>query len=314
MKVKLIMLHDFYLLSLIGLMKIADGCSFLRLNDYFARLAAFAAFQFERRRRRLKEWNLSRTLELSKVEIRNVVKKSIYEFWYDVFSPLQFRNRKPVQKGVEVRGLERLQEALRNGKGIILWESTSFGRRVSAKRILQENGFSVCQVHGENHMGGWGFANGGSAVSWTRRHIIRPLFENFERSFVREIIYLNGTDSLAFTRALAERLKRNEIICIGADGGFGHKFIPVKFLGRTDFFPTGMVSLAKLSGATIFPLFCIQGSGDRTTVIIESPIRLEIDKDRESCLEKAVSEYASLLESYVKKYPEQYRNWHLLES
>jgi hypothetical protein len=36
--------------------------------------------------------------------------------------------------------------------------------------------------------------------------------------------------------------------------------------------------------------------------------------DREGNLEKTVIQYARLLESYIMKYPEQYRNWHLLRS
>ena len=71
-----------------------------------------------------------------------------------------------------------------------------------------------------------------------------------------------------------------------------------------------MVSLARLSGATILPFFCVHKEGDRTALIIESPIRIEAEGDRERGLEKAIGQYASLLECYVKKYPQQYRNWH----
>jgi KDO2-lipid IV(A) lauroyltransferase len=108
-------------------------------------------------------------------------------------------------------------------------------------------------------------------------------------------------------------LKQNGIICISADARRGHKFIAVPFLGHTNFFPTAMVSLAKLTGAAILPLFCIQESGDTVRLIIESPIPIETDSDRERCLEQTIIRYASLLESYIKKYPEQYRNWNFSE-
>ena len=86
----------------------------------------------------------------------------------------------------------------------------------------------------------------------------------------------------------------------------------MKFLWLTDYFPTGLVSLAKLSGAAMLPLFCIHETHDRTSIFIESPIAIDRDGDRERCLEKAVTQYVRLLESYIKKYPEQYRNWHEL--
>jgi hypothetical protein len=202
---------------------------------------------------------------------------------------------------------------MENGKGAILWESSHFGRRLLAKRILRHKGFAVHQVHGEYHMGG--LPNDGSFVSWTRKHFLSAFFENCESCFVREIIYITTARSLAVSKILLKLLKQNGIICISADVGRGHKLIPVRFLGRTEFFPTGMVSLAKLTGATILPLFCIQESVTTTPcLIIEPPVCLENDVDRESSLKKAVIQYARLLESYIMKYPEQYRSWHSLRS
>lgn len=85
-----------------------------------------------------------------------------------------------------------------------------------------------------------------------------------------------------------------------------------KFLGQTDFFSTGMVSMSKLSGAPILPLFCIKEESGKTTLIIKRPINMESVTDRKSGLESCVSIYANILETYIKLYPEQYRNWHLV--
>jgi predicted LPLAT superfamily acyltransferase len=59
-------------------------------------------------------------------------------------------------------------------------------------------------------------------------------------------------------------------------------------------------------------MFCLQ-EGNRTRLIIESPIRIESDGDRERSMNRRVLQYVSLLESYCKRYPEQYRNWHSRE-
>lgn len=307
-RAKFITLYDLYLILVCGLIKIADQWPFLRLRGVFAHAAAFAAFQLARRRRRIREQRLSQTLQFTGRQIRNIVKQSFDDFWHDMFFSLSpSGNRRAGQVRGELQGLEHVQEALEKGRGVILWESSFFGRRVAAKRILDENGLSVSQIHNEYHIGG--FRN---SHSWISKHLIQPFFESCEKPFVREIIYLTRSDSLAFTRVLAERLKHNGIICVSADGRGGHKIIPIDFLGRTDSFSTGMVSLAKLSGATILSLFCIQQNGGQACVIIEPPIRVDTEGDRERCLEKAVVQYASLLESYIKKYPEQYRNWHQL--
>lgn len=152
-------------------------------------------------------------------------------------------------------------------------------------------------------------------VSWVpsyrlKNFLVHLISEQCERAFIAGMIYLPKSDSLAFTRTFRERLKENAIVCAAGDAKVGKKFIPVQFLWLTDYFPTGLVSLAKLSGAAMLPLFCVQDAGDRTSIIIESPIYIDHDDDRERCLEKAVTQYVRLLESYIEKYPEQYRNWH----
>ncbi len=211
---------------------------------------------------------------------------------------------------LRIYGLEHLQDSLKRGNGAILWESSYFGRRNLAKHILYRNGFAIDQIHASAHMGG--FAGPGDNHSWVRKRVIRPFFENCERSFVREIIYLGDPDSLTFTKLMVSRLRNNGILCISADGTRGHKFIPVPFLGRTVSFPTGIVSLAKISGAPIMPLFCCADANGRTSLNILPPVRIRSDLQREQALETTVLQFSDLLESYVRKYPEQYRNWHYL--
>jgi lauroyl/myristoyl acyltransferase len=127
--------YDLYLLCVIASMKIAGWSSSLRRGEFFAPGVAFTECRLSRRTRQLGEWNVTQTLGLIEAEIPNIAKKSCYEFWYDFFSLLPSGLRRPVRKAVELQGMEHLQRALRKGKGVILWESTSFGRRLWAKRL-----------------------------------------------------------------------------------------------------------------------------------------------------------------------------------
>lgn len=163
----------------------------------------------------------------------------------------------------------------------------------------------IHQVHAEYHIGGFALSR-----SWIGRHLVRSLFEKIERPFVTELIYLPQSDSIAYTRLLTNRLRQNAILSITADGKRGQKFIFRKWLGYDDFFATGIVSLARLSGAPILPVFCVREKPDHFRLIIEPAIRIEASGTSESCAQSAFAEYLDLLESYVKKYPEQYRNWH----
>ena len=107
-------------------------------------------------------------------------------------------------------------------------------------------------------------------------------------------------------------MEENVIVCISGDGKAGQKLIPLKFLGQTEFFSTGMVSLSRFTEAPILPMFCIEEKGGKTSLIIEHPLNVELSLDKETGLEKSVCQYAGLLEYYIRSYPEQYRNWHLV--
>jgi lauroyl/myristoyl acyltransferase len=301
--------YDLYLLVVLGMIKMADWSSSLRLKRLLARAVAAAAFQLSRRKRRIREEALSQIVSQSNGQTRSLVKQSFYEFWYDTFCLWPSTAERNGITGAEIRGLWRLESALARGKGVILWESSFFGRREIAKRILHEHSFCVSPIHTANHL--CGFRN---THTWLNTRWIQREFYKREKQFVKGIITLGRSDSLSYTRELLNRLNHNDILCVAADGGLGHKFISVEFLGGTRRFSTGMVSLARLSGATILPMFCVRGHGEESLLIIESPIVVAANRGTEASLEIAIRHYASLFESYIRMYPGLYRDWQLSDA
>jgi lauroyl/myristoyl acyltransferase len=308
---KFMAVTDFYFLSVMVLTKLLSWFSSIRLRAFVARTIGLAAYWFLGHKRRLSERNLSKTFEgsLRESQIRRIIIKSYYELWYDTFSLSPSASEKAAIKQMDLRGLRHLQKALEDGKGVILWESSYFGRRALAKQILHEHGYAIHQVHAANHLLG-GFMPGRSSATWIRDHVFKPFLEKGEKQFVSEIIYLPESDSLTFTRVLLNQLKQNDIVCMPGGGMYARKFIPTKFLGQPISFSTGIISLTKISGAPLLPMFCIQENNDKIGLIIESPISMESNADREHSIENGVNQYVSLLESYIRKYPEQYRSWH----
>ena len=207
----------------------------------------------------------------------------------------------------EVLGLGHLQGALKTGKGAILWQSNSFGRKFLAKQVLRDHGFFVHQIYGENHAGGFPSP---CPASWVRRRIITPLFDRCEQPYVAEILGLPLWEPLPVMRVLFDRLKQNGIICSAGDGTLGWNSVRKHFLGGYRTFFTGMASLSRISGAPILPLFCVQENSDKIAVIIEPPLAFDSTTDRDRASELCIEQYVNLLESYIRRYPEQYRNWH----
>jgi lauroyl/myristoyl acyltransferase len=309
---RFVAIRDLYLLLVLALIKVLSWSPSYRLRELCVSGVAFIAYHLSGSKKRQMANNLSRTMgtAVSLERRQRIVQRAFYEYWKNIFSILPSRAEAEVLEGVEIQGIEHLQRALENGKGVILWES-QFGAKTLAPRILHEKGLSVHEVHAESHL--WGLNSYPPSMSWVTRHVIRAAFERWEKRSVAEIIYLPKSDSLAFTRTLLKRLKQNGILSITGDGKFGRNLIPLRFLGWTDFFSPGMVSLAKTSGAPILPMFCYQDRNDDTNLIIESPIRIDTSLGREQGLESSLEQYVSLFESYVTRYPEKYLYWDVPE-
>ena len=238
---------------------------------------------------------------------REIVRGMFEQFWQEVSSLVLSREERAKLGSVALYGVEHVQSALAAGKGVILWESGWFGRRLLAKQVLHRAGFSIDQVHGERHVGG--FFRRHAAASWVSRKLLERVARRWERRWVHEIIELPESGSLAFTRTLLGRLRRNAIVCITAEGQLGEKRVAMSFLNQTILFATGMVSLARLSGATILPIFSFREPDGRVRVVVEAPIYVDTAGERERTMAASIGQYVSRLEDYVRRYPEQYCAW-----
>jgi hypothetical protein len=67
-----------------------------------------------------------------------------------------------------------------------------------------------------------------------------------------------------------------------------HNFVRLYFLGRTESFTTGIVSFSMISRASILPMFCVRGRNRQTSVLIERPIDIQVNTDRQRRSENGI--------------------------
>ena len=304
---------DFYILCVVVLIQLGAWFSYLGMRAIFIKTTAALAYHLSSSKRRLSEQNVSETFgnQLTKNQLRTIVKSSFHQFWLEAFSVALPSLSEAGDGDLEIHGLEYLRQAVDNGRGAILWEGSHFGRRSLLKKILHEHGFRILQVYGETHAGGFYRP---CPASWVRRRIIKRFFDDCEREYVAEILNLPLWEPLPVIRILLERLRENRIICVAGDSPLGWSFVRKHFLGGERSFSTGMVSLAKITGAPILPIFCVQESNGRIVMTVEPPIRPDSRVDRDQASEACIARYVELLESYIRKYPGQYFDWHRLGS
>lgn len=299
--------NHLYLLSVVLLLEVVNRLAPRQSIDAIARALGGLAYRLSRGKRARMERHVSQVFgaSLGPVERARIVRGAFQTFWDDVFSLVPWRaGRASIP---DVSGLEHVRAALDAGKGAVLWESGYFGQRNIAKQVLQQHGFHIHQVHDESHFAG--FARDDDP-GWVRDQIVVRYFARCERAFTASIIALPRSGSLASTRELLAKVRRNEILCITADEPNGHRLVSLRILGATKRFATGMVTLSRASGAPLLPLFCIRDGDGRIRVIVEPPVPIPSAGGRDAVVETPLRHYATLLESYIQRYPEQYRSWH----
>lgn len=296
--------HHCYLLSVAVLIETVNRLGSPRIADRLARGLAGLAYRVSGEKRRRAERSVTRLFgPLPEGERERIVHGGFSTFWDETVAFIPWRGAAAPQP--EVIGLPHLQAALAAGKGAVLWESRYFGRRNIAKQALHRLGFGIHQVHDEGHRAGFG---GDPRSGWLHDQVVLAYFAAREREFVASVIALPRSQSLAFTRVLLATLQRNEIVCITADVAHGQRLLTIPLLGEPKSFPTGMVSLARTCGAALLPLFCVRADDGRVQVIIEPAI--PVPQDSREDIAAPLRQYAALLESYIRRYPDQYRNWH----
>ena len=235
--------------------------------------------------------NLSRILGASpdSPEVARRVRELIdghFAAWADF---LHFAMRPPEETAALVEGVvgfERILEARARGKGVLLLTA---------------------------HLGNWEV--GGLMLAAVRQPVhvvlVPDIFPAVERSRRRLHARAGVTEipidrSFAPTLAVLRALGSNAIVAMQGDRDFNNTGVAVPFFGRDAYFPRGPFRVAMATEATALPAFIVRVPDGRYRAIIEDPIPIDRDGDREAALRRNIERYVAILERYVRQYPEQW--------
>jgi KDO2-lipid IV(A) lauroyltransferase len=204
-----------------------------------------------------------------------------------------------------IEGLDHLDSALAQGKGVIL-VSAHFGYSRAIKPLLKMRGYSVSLVGNKA-----GAKIGKEYKSRLKKQLGRSRFGRF--IFKRlELANLTQEDNdfpaELNVRPLVKALKRNEIIVIMGDGLHAMNFVEFKILDQLLPFPTGWMSIAAETGAAVLPVFVVD-STDKLglQLFIEKPLTISKNERIKPDLAAGVECFARLFGSYVERYPHLYK-------
>ncbi len=160
--------------------------------------------------------------------------RSYARYWREAFR-LPSMDHAALGKSLRVAGFEHLDAALAQGKGVVC--------------VLPHSG-------NWDMAGVWLVQNYGQFATVAERLKPEQLFERFveyRESLGFEVFPLTGGEQPPFPQ-LADRLRRNQVVCLMGERDITGKGVPVTFFGEPSWLPAGAAKLAAETGAALLPV------------------------------------------------------------
>jgi len=190
-----------------------------------------------------------------------------------------------IRKFVRLEGLHHLDEALKEGRGVVLMAG-HLGIPHLSFNALRTMGYDLIILSG--------------VPPKEPKHAKIRYYDTQQNTiFVHDLSL-----SEEYKKRILETLRAGKIIYYDGDAGEGRIKEKVSFLGKAMEFPTGMIHLAHQAKAAIVPFIHLYEKGKVTLIFKEAVDHHWINGERK--YKKIVEIFAKLLESYILTYPEQY--------
>ncbi|MBU2563292.1 MAG: lysophospholipid acyltransferase family protein, partial [Actinobacteria bacterium] len=196
-------------------------------------------------------------------------------------------SKEKLKQRVEIEGLEHLDNALKKGRGAVIISAHLGNFEWGACRIAVE-GYKI-----------W-------VLSLVRKNrLVGKFFESNRLSKGPKTIYINRMLNVF------RILKNNEIVAITSDWDpTGRAARPFKFFGKTAYLPTGALQIALKSGASLIPSFVCKKDKYNHFQIVEKPIDLIREGDKETLINKNMEKVVEVMEKYIRNNISEWEMFH----
>jgi lauroyl/myristoyl acyltransferase len=186
---------------------------------------------------------------------------------------------------VRVVGAERIDDALAEGCGVILWVSPLVFADLVTKIALER--FRVSHLSSFKH---------GFSPTLFGFRVLNRLATAGEERFVAERLVMTPDRPMEALRALADRVKHGGVVSISAVSGEDQRTVTVPFRRGTLTLADGAPQLARRTGAALLPVFTVRDEDGSFTTTVADPLEV-VDGAREEAMRRTVGTYARALAS-----------------
>lgn len=259
----------------------------ISVSLWLGRQIGRAAFFFNKKRRLIAYANLKSAFakEKSPKELKGITKR-VYQNLVQTFMEilnLTKVNRKYVDNYVEVVNMDRIRNAAKSGRGTILLTG-HFGDWELSSLVSSVEGFPIMVLAREQKMK-------------RMNELLNQLRESNGCKVIRK-----GMSTKNILRALYER----NIVGILSDQDAGRNGVFVDFFGRPASCHSGPFEIAQRTNSLILPNFIVRTKGPCHKLFLEEYIDLKDVSSSKDDIKQSLQEFTTLLESYIRKYPDQW--------
>jgi KDO2-lipid IV(A) lauroyltransferase len=279
-------LIDYIAYILVRLLNFIMGFIPISLSLWVGRRFGSIAFFFNRKRRLVAYANLKAAFAAEKTpaELKSLTKK-VYQNMVQTFMEvlnLTKVNRRYVDRFVEVVNMDRIRNASKSGRGTILL-TAHFGDWELSSLVSSVEGFPILVLAREQKMK-------------RLNELLNRLRESNGCKVIRK-----GMSTKNILKALYDK----NIVGILSDQDAGRGGTFVDFFGRPTSCHSGPMEIAKHTDSLILPNFIVRTKGPYHKLFLEEYIDFR-NTHSEDDIRQNLQKFTSLLESYIRKYPDQW--------
>ncbi len=284
-------LEYFFVQGLFGLFRLLPERGAYRLGEGLGRLV----FWMDRRHQKVAMDNLRLAFgaEKSDQELRSIAQRSYQHLGLSLAELARVMVSPPqrVMEWVRIEGLDHFIDAHKKGRGVLYLTA---------------------------HLGNWELmaltqSLQGYSISVVARPVDNPLLESLlsrlRSRWGNRVLRKGGA-----LREVLKLLKRGETVGFLLDQNVAiDQGVFVNFFGRPACTHKTLALLALKTGAAVLPAFIFREEGNGHRIVVEPPVSLEETGDIETDLVVNTQKFTSLIESYIRKHPDQWlwvhRRW-----
>lgn len=216
---------------------------------------------------------------------KRLVRRCFQNMGKNLIEFMQFprMSRESIHRFVALEGKEHIDRALGCGNGAIIL-TAHFGNWELLAASLVANGYPLTAI---------------------ARQLRSKRLDALVRAYREEAGYASVDRDQAVRSAL-RCLRQNELLGILADVDTKIDGVFVNFFGRLAYTPYSPIAFALKTGAAILPTFIIREPDNSHRVVVEPPLGLQLSGNRERDFVVNTQKFTKVIESYVRRYPEQW--------